>query len=273
MFDRMPVRVPRRAGTGPAPTTTGAGTGPASTTTGAGTGSASTTAGVLFLVLMLACGLIPPLGSTPVRAQDAATPTPVETSSGSDGPLAAWTQISIDGTLQARAVVDGDCPEMIVDGDVALMSVRAERSDAFPVVVCEAAIPGGAATVQIGSAQLPAIEPHPRRVISIGDTGCRIAEEWQQDCNDPVAWPFARVAEQATAWSPDMVIHTGDYLYREVSCPDDAEGCVGSPYGDAFDRYRLRSSMIRSETRRPETMQVGIPVPGCVLAPTKYRFW
>ncbi len=30
--------------------------------------------------------------------------------------------------------------------------------------------------------------------------------------------------------------------------------------------------MIRSDTRRPETMAVGIPVPGCVLAPTKYKF-
>ncbi len=33
-----------------------------------------------------------------------------------------------------------------------------------------------------------------------------------------------------------------------------------------------RLSTMRSETKRPETMAVGMPVPGCVLAPTKYRF-
>lgn len=31
----------------------------------------------------------------------------------------------------------------------------------------------------------------------------------------------------------------------------------------------IKLSMIRLLTRRPDTMAVGIPVPGCVLAPTK----
>lgn len=35
---------------------------------------------------------------------------------------------------------------------------------------------------------------------------------------------------------------------------------------------QLSSAWIRSATRRPETMTVGTPVPGCVLAPTKYKF-
>ena len=34
-----------------------------------------------------------------------------------------------------------------------------------------------------------------------------------------------------------------------------------------------KSSRMRVETRRAETKAVGKPVPGCVLAPTKYRLW
>ena len=42
---------------------------------------------------------------------------------------------------------------------------------------------------------------------------------------------------------------------------------------DRQGNYALRSSMIRSVTNRAETMAVGTPVPGWVLAPTKYKFW
>ena len=37
-------------------------------------------------------------------------------------------------------------------------------------------------------------------------------------------------------------------------------------------RYRCRSAAMRSAASRPETIAVGTPVPGWVLAPAKYRF-
>ena len=73
----------------------------------------------------------------------------------------------------------------------------------------------------------------------IGDTGCRIkvSDKAFQACNDPAAYPFARVAAAAAAWKPDLVIHVGDYLYRENPCPADMAGCAGSPWGYGWDAW------------------------------------
>ncbi|MEJ1969385.1 MAG: metallophosphoesterase [Rhizomicrobium sp.] len=51
-------------------------------------------------------------------------------------------------------------------------------------------------------------------------------------CNDPRAWPFAGLSRAAAALKPDLVLHLGDYLYRESPCPPGNAGCAGSPFGD-----------------------------------------
>jgi hypothetical protein len=71
----------------------------------------------------------------------------------------------------------------------------------------------------------------------IGDTGCRLKGKEFQDCNDPQAYPFARVAASAAAWKPDLVVHVGDFHYREDPCPADRPGCAGSPYGYGWDAW------------------------------------
>ena len=48
--------------------------------------------------------------------------------------------------------------------------------------------------------------------------------------------------------------------------------CRSGASWETTNDYALRSSMIPSATSRPETIAVGTPVPGWVLAPTKYRF-
>ena len=40
-----------------------------------------------------------------------------------------------------------------------------------------------------------------------------------QDCNIPSRWPFAQLAGSVAAARPDLIIHVGDYLYRESACP------------------------------------------------------
>ncbi len=77
----------------------------------------------------------------------------------------------------------------------------------------------------------------PQRILVLGDTGCRIKGSYVQACNDPVAWPFARLAQAAAALKPDLVIHLGDYLYRESPCPQGNTGCAGSPYGDNWESW------------------------------------
>jgi hypothetical protein len=83
-----------------------------------------------------------------------------------------------------------------------------------------------------GEQPLPLPPKHPRKVLFLGDTGCRVTSKEVQACNDPQAWPFAQVAAQAAAWKPDLVVHLGDYYYRETACPEDDPGCAGTPHGD-----------------------------------------
>ena len=124
------------------------------------------------------------------------------------------------------------------------MQARAAPDDSFPVTVCETRIPEGAMHLSVGAAVLPAPVRAPRRLLIFGDTGCRLKGSAVQDCNDPRAWPFARVARIAAAQKPDLVIHVGDYYYRETPCPAGAAGCAGSPYGDRWPSWKASTGRV-----------------------------
>lgn len=190
--------------------------------------------------LLLACTLSGP------RAL-AAQADPVE---------AAWTVLGPGGEAVARVVTSASaCPEIRIDGRDLPMTPRAaagteplrptaSRADlskpsAFPVLTCEAAIPAGAAAASVAAHALPLPRAEAKRIVVIGDTGCRLkaADDAWQACNDPAAYPFARVAAEAAAWKPDLVIHVGDYLYRENPCPAGNAGCAGSPWGYGWDAW------------------------------------
>jgi hypothetical protein len=146
----------------------------------------------------------------------------------------AWLEFGPDGTLIARAIVDGACPALLVDGFEIGMTHRAPASDAFPVVACEGTVPFGTTRASILNQDLPLPDGPLGRIAVIGDTGCRI-NDWEkkyQACNDPEAWPFDQVAQAVADWNPDLIVHVGDYLYRESPCPADMPGCQGSPHGD-----------------------------------------
>ena len=161
-----------------------------------------------------------------------------------------------NGTAVARAITKADaCPRVIVDGRALTMRLRAAPSvepqrktastpalskpSAFPVRVCDRAIPVGARHASIAGRALPLPRRQLRRIVVIGDTGCRLKakdDAWQA-CNDPAAYPFARIAARAAAWKPDAVIHVGDYLYRENPCDAGHPGCTGSPWGYGWDAW------------------------------------
>jgi hypothetical protein len=77
----------------------------------------------------------------------------------------------------------------------------------------------------------------PRRIVVLGDTGCRIKPPALQDCNDTTKWPFPVLAASAAKLKPDLVIHVGDYLYRESPCPTGNAGCAGTPWGDNWPTW------------------------------------
>jgi hypothetical protein len=112
------------------------------------------------------------------------------------------------------------------------MSTRAAPQGAsFPDRVCELTLPSGTTGASVEGRSLPVAVPHPRRIVIIGDTGCRISTHGAQACNNPAAWPFAAIAKRAAREHPDLIVDVGDMLYREAPCPTGDQGCAGSPYG------------------------------------------
>ena len=151
----------------------------------------------------------------------------------------AWVELGENGTAIARIVVDGpqDCPSIRIDGANQAMSLR-QPMPAGLRPACEFTIPTGAKSASVNGQALALPRKNPRRVITIGDTGCRIKGRVVQDCNDPEKWPFQQVATQAAAEKPGLVIHVGDYLYRETPCPTGSEAlCGGTPTGDNWETW------------------------------------
>jgi hypothetical protein len=148
----------------------------------------------------------------------------------------AWVQL-IQGGAQVRAVVQGlRCPVVKIDGVSRLLKLRAVADAAFPSV-CQADLPKGAHHVELGGLSLAAPVQAPRRIVIFGDSGCRLQGAYTQACDDPRAWPFATVARRAAARNPDLVIHVGDYYYRETPCPAGQRSCAGSPHGDSWGAW------------------------------------
>jgi hypothetical protein len=159
--------------------------------------------------------------------------------------FAQWVELGPEGSSTVRAITDDLCPQVIFDGIPALMNVRAEpgykienvKPAVFSVRSCELQVPPGAVAATLDGRVLPLPRPNPQRILVFGDTGCRIARDELQDCDDPAAWPFPKIAAAAAIARPDLVIHVGDYHYREAPCPAERKGCAGSPWGYGFDAW------------------------------------
>ena len=168
---------------------------------------------------------------------------------------AAYVVLGPQGAV-ARAVLAqaNECPAISIDGAQQPMSVRALPDAAFPVLVCERTIPAGASSASLENSPLPVPRPALKSIAAFGDTGCRLksaktaAKEGDtddddargkfQDCNNAALWPFAQVAQSVADAKPDLVIHVGDYLYRESACPAGDAGCARSPYGDDWPTWK-----------------------------------
>lgn len=181
------------------------------------------------------------------------------TARAADDPIAAaYVVLGEDGTAQARVITKaGECPAIQAGGKTLPMTVRATagteplrptRSDPkdskpadFPVLTCEATLPAGLVRASVAGHALPAPVARPKRIVVIGDTGCRLkkSDDAYQACNAPNQYPFAKVAAAAAAWKPDMVVHVGDYEYRENDCQvKNHAGCAGSPWGYGWDAWK-----------------------------------
>ena len=151
----------------------------------------------------------------------------------------AWVELGDGGKATVRIVVSdpAQCPQILIDAAKHPMIVRQPVPDGLRPA-CEFEIPPGTKTATVNSQLLILPKPDPDRVAAIGDTGCRIKGKRVQDCNDPAAWPFLNVAASVQTEKPGLVIHVGDYLYRESPCPAGSEAmCGGTPAGDNWDAW------------------------------------
>lgn len=152
-----------------------------------------------------------------------------------DLPL-SWTVLGPGGQTVVRVVSTATvCPALQVNAERFPLHVRARPARPnFPILVCEAALPPDAVSVSLDGRQLPLLSRTPERIVILGDTGCRMKNTLVQACHDPNAWPFARIARSAAAWKPDLVLHVGDYFYRDSPCPTGNAACAGNPWGDTW---------------------------------------
>jgi hypothetical protein len=186
----------------------------------------------------------------------------------------AWVEIAagnagnvaIARAITAATAPDGGtnpCPNIVLNaaqdgGTTQQMNVRApatlslplrstivtpNKPSFFPVTSCEFQLPPGTTSATVGTHTLPMPKPNPQTIVVIGDTGCRLEQGNPfalQACNDPTQWPFATIAQLAAAQAPDLVLHVGDYQYRESECPagsNTVTGCGGSPWGYGWDTW------------------------------------
>jgi len=169
----------------------------------------------------------------------------------------AFVVLGEEGRAVARVITtSAACPELQLDDISVPMNERARpatlalrptgnspsesKPSAFPVLVCEKAIPPSTRSAVASGRVLSLPKAHPRRIVVLGDSGCVIKNSARafQACNHVVQWPFAAVAAAAADLHPDLVIHVGDYHYRETVCPPGNAGCAGSPWGYGWDAWQ-----------------------------------
>ena len=114
------------------------------------------------------------------------------------------------------------------------MMERAGPMDGQDHKVCVAQLLNESRSIKLVGRGFPAPVKNIAKRIVVGDTGCRLLAKHglYQESNNNSLWPFARIARSVKEAAPDLIIYTGDYIYRESPCPGGDEGCEGSPYGD-----------------------------------------
>jgi hypothetical protein len=180
-------------------------------------------------------------------------------SNGLTGNIAIARAITAAAPTEAGA---NPCPTITVNGGTPVqmnlrvaattsLSVRSVNTPPakpalFPISSCEYPLPSGATSAVVAGRSLPLPSANPTKIVVIGDTGCRLQNgNGTQSCNDPdpngtdTPYPFAAVAALAAAQNPDLVLHVGDYAYRDNPCPaGQGFNCGGSPWGFGWDTWQ-----------------------------------
>lgn len=204
---------------------------------------------VLMIVGISACAPITPTSTSANQSS--------QSNQADQGIQAAWVELGEQGKPIARVITkDLVCPMLYQDEHAEPMQTRAApsrpalRSTAskpeeskpsdFPVLVCEANLRPALHRLRVANRDLPIPKSNIQKIVVIGDTGCRLqsSSKYFQPCNNGAGWAFQSVAQAAASFQPDLVIHVGDYHYRENACPAGQISCQNSPWGYGWDTWQ-----------------------------------
>ena len=159
----------------------------------------------------------------------------------------AWTQFGFGDSpeLIARVLIGpGDeCPTIAIDGQATTMVARVSPRSAVFGRMCENRMTlETTRKIRISTRGAVLLEQevsrNPARIAVLGDTGCRLTHYFDQGCNARRTWPFAAIADATVEKKPELILHLGDYYYREAPCKRSATDCVPGPYGDREESWR-----------------------------------
>ena len=161
-----------------------------------------------------------------------------------------WVQFAPNDMVLLRAIEltpSNGCPAATVDGTPVTLTPRGAPSGAtddartqFNILMCEAPVSAfGHSSATIGGVTLKMPVSNPQRILFIGDTGCRVtsAVSGTQNCNDPQQFPLQFISNYAASFKPDLIVHVGDFFYREQPCPTGFTGCANNPYFDNWPSW------------------------------------
>src|SRR5690242_921722 len=160
---------------------------------------------------------------------------PAPTRAASDSPDYTYVLLGAQGPIARAIYIDAsDCPLIKVDDKDQPMNARIGDKTAFPILVCEFPVPTGTKKLELKGKKLPLPPDALQSVAVIGDTGCRIGADSDndsddsQDCDQVSEWPFSELAANVAKRKPQVLVHVGDYIYRAVA-----------PWGDNWNTWML----------------------------------
>lgn len=153
-----------------------------------------------------------------------------------------WIELGPQNKIIARAIIEGGsvCPRVKIDDQINKMHLRATSPIGFEaILVCEFVIPRSVHAASINDITLTLPKLNPKTIVIVGDTGCRVKGSDIQDCTGQgtgVPWNFAQIADAIADTKPDLIIHVGDYHYREYGTCD--ANCLQSNIGYSWTSWQ-----------------------------------
>lgn len=137
----------------------------------------------------------------------------------------AWVQM-VTGGAELRVIVKRGAACPVARADARALRLARRPAPVSPLAdfpdTCQARLPDGTKRLTLRGRSLPVPKAKVTRILVVGDTGCRVTPGEQQDCG--IDWPFGRIAAGGAAHKPDLIVHVGDYYYRE-NCADGTKRC------------------------------------------------